>query len=47
MGYLENHLNSSMTAKDLERDLIRNNQDISQNISILASPTPLCRTAAL
>lgn len=33
MGYLENHLSSSMTAEDLERDLIRNNRDISQNLS--------------
>lgn len=47
MGYLVNHLNSSMTVEDLEWDLIRNNQNISQNLSILAFPIPLCQTVAL
>lgn len=45
MGYLENHLSSSMIVEVLEWDLIRINQDIAQNISILPFPIPLCEEA--
>lgn len=38
MGYLENHVSSAMIAENLEQGLVRNNQDISENLSILAFP---------
>lgn len=40
VGYFENCLSSLIQAEDMEWDFIRNNQDISQNLKILAFSIP-------